>query len=553
MADLSFKEARQLCSHVEGLRNERLDEWRELCALFLPHRGRFKGETPEGLRERKQYNNHATAALIEAAAMLTSCATPEGLTWFGHDYLDPAMREMSGALEWLKNVDDIIRLELKLGGFYEAIDACNQELLGVGCCLLSVMPGRSKPLIYRCCTVGTYAVAIDRERELDCVVEHEYFTARELVESFGEARCSEATRKAATETPYKMIDVTHMTYVRRQAPMESMASTDMPVGSVWWEPDGRDFLARSGYESMPYFFTVWHDGGRSIYGTGPGDLARCDQRQVNAQELYKSLGLEKMIDPPLAIPGNMAGKIDTTPGARNVVASLQGTQAVMPLYSVDFSRAVQAVQQEIQIVSGRLDDILLRNVFSVPPDELLKGMTATAVVARRRAALQKMGPAINRYESRILSGVIERTYGVLASMGLIPEPPFPEAASPLQISYQSPLAEGLKQSGSDSITAFLQIAQPIIQAVPDCADKVDFDQVLDICARSLAVDPSIIRSDEDVAVIRKQKAEAQRQQMEQERQRQEMQQAAQLGSVKTEGTLAGALMGTNPEAANAGF
>lgn len=390
-------------------------------------------------------------------------------------------------------------------------------------------------------------------RELDCVVEHEYFTARELVESFGEARCSEATRKAATESPYKMIDVTHMTYVRRQAPMESMASTDMPVGSVWWEPDGRDFLAKSGYESMPYFFTVWHDGGRSIYGTGPGDLARCDQRQVNAQELYKSLGLEKMIDPPLAIPGNMAGKIDTTPGARNVVASLQGTQAVMPLYSVDFSRAVQAVQQEIQIVSGRLDDILLRNVFSVPPDELLKGMTATAVVARRRAALQKMGPAINRYESRILSGVIERTYGVLASMGLIPEPPFPEAASPLQISYQSPLAEGLKQSGSDSITAFLQIAQPIIQAVPDCADKVDFDQVLDICARSLAVDPSIIRSDEDVAAIRKQKAEAQRQQMEQERQRQEMQQAAQLGSVKTEGTLAGALMGTNPEAANAGF
>ena len=260
-----------------------------------------------------------------------------------------------------------------------------------------------------------------------------------------------------------------------------------------------------------------------------------------------------MIDPPLAIPGNMAGKIDTTPGARNVVASLQGTQAVMPLYSVDFSRAVQAVQQEIQIVSGRLDDILLRNVFSVPPDELLKGMTATAVVARRRAALQKMGPAINRYESRILSGVIERTYGVLASMGLIPEPPFPEAASPMQISYQSPLAEGLKQSGSDSITAFLQIAQPIIQAVPDCADKVDFDQVLDICARSLAVDPSIIRSDEDVAAIRKQKAEAQRQQIEQERQRQEMQQAAQLGSVKTEGTLAGALMGTNPEAANAGF
>ena len=435
-------------------------------------------ETPEGLRERRQYNNHATAALIEAAAMLTSCATPEGLTWFGHDYLDPAMREMSGALEWLKNVDDIIRLELKLGGFYEAIDACNQELLGVGCCLLSVMPGRSKPLIYRCCTVGTYAVAIDRERELDCVVEHEYFTARELVESFGEARCSEATRKAAIETPYKMIDVTHMTYVRRQAPMESMASTDMPVGSVWWEPDGRDFLARSGYESMPYFFTVWHDGGRSIYGTGPGDLARCDQRQVNAQELYKSLGLEKMID-SASRHSRQHGREDSTPRqepamwwppCRGRRRSCRCTPWIFPVPCRQSSR-------RFQIVSGRLDDILLRNVFSVPPDELLKGMTATAVVARRRAALQKMGPAINRYESRILSGVIERTYGVLASMGLIPEPPFPEAASPMQISYQSPLAEGLKQSGSDSITAFLQIAQPIIQAVPDCADKVDFDQV----------------------------------------------------------------------------
>ena len=543
---MDFKEALQLAAHIEGLRKERYEQWRELCALLMPHRGCFKGEEEKyGLRNRKIFNNHAVRALSESAAMLTSCCTPEGLDWFSHDFIDKQSGELQGAAEWLDHVDDIIGTCLKMGVFYETINACNEELLGVGCMLISAMPGRTKPLVYRYSTVGTYAVALDRDGELYAVVEHESFTARELKETFGEALLTDATRTAAAETPYKDIDVIHFTVRRTVRNPGRVDRLNKPVASYWWESGGERFLSESGYDSMPYFFCVWSKG-RGIYGTGPGDLARADQRAIETMELYKSMGIEKTIDPPMLIPGGMAGKLNMNPGARNVGAMSMPDQ-VRPLYQIDFTRGIQEVQADIQLISQRMDETLMKTVFAVPPDELLKGMTATAVVARRRAAIQKMGPAVSRYETSVLSPLIERTFSVLWNLGFIPQPPEGLADVYTHIVYKSPLAEGLRQSDSDSLAAFLNLVQPIIQAVPEAADKIKWDEAVSLAAKAYAVDPSVLASKEEVETIRQQRAEAQQAQQEQEQQMQAMQAAAQVGGVSTNKTLAGALLAPEGE------
>lgn len=59
MTAMNLKQAKQLVSHMEGLRNKRLPQWQELGRCLLPSRGLFKSEEREGLRESRLFNNAA--------------------------------------------------------------------------------------------------------------------------------------------------------------------------------------------------------------------------------------------------------------------------------------------------------------------------------------------------------------------------------------------------------------------------------------------------------------------------------------------------------------
>ena len=71
------------------------------------------------------------------------------------------------------------------------------------------------------------------------------------------------------------------------------------------------------------------------------------------------------------------------------------------------------------------------------------------------------------------------------------------------------------------------------------------DQMVDELAQRMGVPASIVRSDEQVAAIRQQRAEAQAQQQAQAMAMAQAEQMAKLGSVSTQGTVAGAVLGTD--------
>ena len=96
------------------------------------------------------------------------------------------------------------------------------------------------------------------------------------------------------------------------------------------------------------------------------------------------------------------------------------------------------------------------------------------------------------------------------------------------------MAQMLEQSGAVATAQFMEQIAPLIQISPDIMDKIDVDQMIDELAQRMGVPASIIRSDETVAAIRQQRAEAQAAQQAQ---------AAKLGNVKTQGTVAGAVLG----------
>lgn len=549
MADV--KALKQLVSHLEGLRTKRLAQQYEIGKLILPSRGLFRGEETESLRDANLFNPAAQRALRKAAAGMTQAITPASDPWFRHAFLSRADREVTGGNEYIDTVDARIRAVLSAGSFYQAVHAFNKELLAFGCALLSC---ESSPLTvarFACQTCGTYAVALDADRMLACVARRLKMTPRDLAERFGRDRLSDVTQKMLEDKPYAPVEVVHVVRRRENADASRRDGLNMPFASYWYEESGEGLLHEGGFRSMPFFFTVWEEA-RGIYGTGPGDEALADQKGIEAWELRKAVGIEKMIDPPLLAPGTLKRHVRAAPG--EVVSDSAATRnnALRPLYEVNFGSAVQYVQQEVQQISMRLEDVMMANIFAnMSLETRPAGMTMTEYMDRRRRSAELMGPTVSSYEPRVLNPLIERVFALLDEAGMLPPPPDGLSGwATLNVSYQSPMAQMLEQSGAVATAQFMEQVAPLAQVNPEIFDKLDTDQMVDELAQRMGVPASIIRSDEQVAAIRQQRAEAQAAQQAQAAAMMQAEQAAKLGGISTQGTVAGAVLGTDEEASS---
>ena len=541
-ADL--KEIKALVSHLEGLREKRLAQQLEIGKLILPSRGLFKGEETECLRDANLFNPAAQRALRKAAAGMTQAITPASDPWFRHAFLSRDDREVTYANEYVDSVDSRIRSVLSAGGFYQSIHAFNKELLGFACALLYCESSPRTVAHFSCQTCGTYAVALDADRMLTCVVRRLRMTPTEMKERFGEDKLSSVTRELLKTKPYGPVEVVHVVRKRDDGDVRKKDARNMPFASYWYEENGEGFLSESGFRSMPFFFTTWEDA-RGIYGTGPGDDVLADQKGIEAWERRKAVGIEKMIDPPLLAPGTLKRHVRAAPGETVSDTSFGQSNGLRPLYEVNFGTAVQYVQEEINQIAMRLEDVMMANIFAnMSLETRPAGMTMTEYMDRRRRSAELMGPTVSSYEPRVLNPLIERVYMLLDEAGLLPPPPdgLSEWAT-LDVSYQSPMAQMLEQSGAVATAQFMEQIAPLIKISPDIMDKIDVDQMIDELAQRMGVPASIIRSDETVAAIRQQRAEAQAAQQAQAVAMMEAEQAAKLGNVKTQGTVAGAVLG----------
>ena len=539
------KDLRKLVAHVEGQRERRMAVWRELSHFMLPSRGCFPGEEKDNLRNSVRFNNVAARALRRSAAGLTEAMTPASLHWFRHDYLDREQREITYARDYADAVDERLGAILSKGKFYNAIHVFNTDLLCFGCALLYSEFSNDTVMRFSCPPIGSWAVALDDAGELAFVVHRMHFTARSLVNRFGEKVVSDRVKSFLNDRPYEQVEVVHVVMERKGVDRRNIDKLGMPWASYWYEAEGgEDYLSVSGYNEMPFFFTVWTEG-RGIYGVGPGDEALTDTKGVENWELYKTIGLEKTIDPPVMVPGLLKGRVNTNPGAKNSVTGSGQGQQIAPLYQIQLGPALQLVQQEVQVVSARIEDSLMASVFaSISMDSRPAQMSATEFMARKREAAQQTGPAISMYEPQVLDKVLSRAFNAAQRLGLMPEPPEGLGGNfLLNAEYLGPLSQMLRQTGSDSTRQLVTDVAAIAQLNPEILDKLDMDQVVDELARGIAAPGSVVRSDEQVAEIRQARAEQQAaMQQQQMALEQEKNNIATLNT-KTDGTIAGAMMG----------
>ncbi len=533
MSSDKLAKARAFAAHLQSSRSVREEKWRELSRWLAPHRALFDGEDMAACGERRNRNaftQMAQAALLRGASGLTSGMTPRNISWFKPDFQDVEMSEASGARAWLDEIDRRMKEVLAAGGFYQAIHAFNTDLLWAGCALIYSESSDETVMQFECVQIGSFGIALDGHGKLDAAVRAMNWTVERAARTFGKSALSQGTQSKLEKNPFDSIRVWHLVRPRDYRNPGKQDAQSMPYESLFWEDSGNDFLHEGGYNEMPYFFAVWHESANP-YGTGPGDDALPDARQVDMLERRKLEGLAKLVNPPVMADFRMKQEPDLDPGGLTwldpQIAQIRPILDLSP-----YAHAFQYLQAEINTVGQRLEQELMASIFaSMPLDQRPRDMSATEFLERKREALQQMGPVMSAYEPNVLTPLLHRLLATLDRAGLAPPPPPALEGYPcfLKMDFISPMANALRQTGAETTRALMQDVAMLVQTTQsmDILDKVDVDQMVDELATGLGVPGKVIRADSDVAQIRQQRAEAQAAQMRQQQQMIEAQAAVQ--------------------------
>ncbi len=519
---MKIEDCKKYVKYLISAKSVREEQQKEIAEYIAPNRGLFDTDTNTGTkRNPHMINNAGERALVKSSAGFTGAMTPQTQQWLQIEYAYPSLKEKLHARTYADNLEQILIKTLLSGSFYPAIHEFNEDLLAFACAMLMSEFHQGK-MVYRHIPVGSFALSLDENKLPHSVVRIVKFTPKQMLARFGKEVLSTHVKQMLENNPYEEVKVYHFVTKREEYDIDKLDNKSMPYASYWYEENGDNYLLESGYTTMPFVFTAWSDS-KDMYGTGLGDKCLDDQKQIDALESRKIVGLDKFIDPPLKTTANYKSQFDTFAGGVNVFSATD-IDAVRPLYDINhFPSAMPHIRQEIQTLEMRLDTNMYASTFAdISMENRPTNMSATEYTARRRDRIMLIEPSLAAYEPRVLIPLLERTILTLERNGMLPLPPenLGEQIA-LEVKFTSPMSEVLKEQKAQNTKLFVQEILALSQIDPSVKDKIDLDQTVDEIADASQIFATVVRSDEQVQEIRQQRQE-------QERQLQEAQMAMQL-------------------------
>lgn len=144
--------------------------------------------------------------------------------------------------------------------------------------------------------------------------------------------------------------------------------------------------------------------------------------------------------------------------------------------------------------------------------------TAREVDERHEEKLLALGPVLEQLNQDLLDPLIDIAFDLMLRHNLIPEPPQQLQGIVLRVEYVSVMAQAQKLVDIAALERFAQFVQQLVSEAgdPSILDKVDFDELIDQYADRVSAPPHVVRSDKDVALIRRGRAQMQQQKQAQE-------------------------------------
>lgn len=498
--------------------------WRDISDYIAPDMGRWNlADANEGKRrDQKIINSTARAALKILASGMFSGMTSPSRPWFKLATPDAALMEFGPVKSWLHQAERVMQDVFARSNLYNVLPTLYGELGGFGIGAIACMPDDDEFVRFYNFTAGSYMAATSSRQQVDSLYREFRMTARQMEQQFGREALSQAAQSLLASNPDAWVDVCHAVEPNDKRDTARPDNRNMPFRSVYWEKggDADKVLRESGFQSSPIMVPRWDVNGENVYGHGPGSVALGDTKALQLMEKRKAQMLEKLVNPPMGAPAALRGqRASILPGDITYLDATNAGQQFAPLHEIN-PAAYTALRGEIAAHEERINSAFFVDLFLMisSMDDV---RTATEIAARKEEKMLMLGPVLERMNDELLDPLIDRVFnlmleqsaprwsGLLPGKPMLPPPPDELAGMDLNVEYVSILAQAQKALGVTGIERVVGFAGNLAGIYPDIIDKVDFDQGLDEYAAMLGAPPTMIRSDDAVAEIRKQRAQAQ--------------------------------------------
>lgn len=525
-----------LRSYVEGrlsgLRTNRWSwwtHWRELADYFLPRRYKWL-ITPNQQSRGSPINEHiidnsgTIYARNLAAGLMTGKSSPSR-PWFK---LKIGRLDSTGTNPvslWLSECERLMSLVFHESNFYNSIATWYFDLVIFGTASMLIYEDYENVInCYNPCA-GEYYVDIDGTYRPVIFYREFTMTISAVVNRFGLENCSDNVKKLYKQNTganlTREIIVAHA--VEPNDPKRGWGIPPMfKFVECYWEwggsasPQGGQasppgFLQKKGYHEQFAIVGRWDLVSNDPYGRSVAMDALGDQKQLQLESRRKAQGIDKMVNPPLVADIQLKNQpASLLPGGVTYVSgyAASGKPGFSAVYDTKFP--INEMTEDLAEVRQRLLKTFFNDLFQpLSQYETRSNITQDEVNQRKAEALIMLGPAMERIDHEGLGVIIERVFAMCARAGIFPEPPQEIQNMNMNIEFISMLNQAQQATQATAIEQLLNMSGGLAAIDPQIMDKINLDFALDKYSSLLNNDPRLMRTDDEVAQIRKQRQEQQ--------------------------------------------
>lgn len=518
---------RKHCSHRwEALKRERsswMTHWRLISEVLLPRAGRFLvTENNRGdLRHSSILDNSGTRALRTLSGGMMAGMTSPARPWFRLTTKSPDLDESYNVKQWLSKVTNLMLMVFNRSNVYRALQMAYEELGAFGTCSVILLDDYDNVIHCMPLTIGEYAIATSARGGVNTCYREFRMTVAALVEEFGYDAVTAPTRNQYDKGNYDdWVTVINAIEPRSYRDLNKRDAKNMPYRSVYFEENSKGctdsdsadkVLRESGFLTFPALSARWNVTGGDIYGTGPGMEALGDLEQLQSEQMYKSKAVAQQADPAIQVSSELRNQeANLVPGGIVYVDNPGQASLARAVYDVQVN--TQGLLLDLQDMRTRIDQAFYKDIFMMIAGSQNSRMTATEIAERHEEKMLMLGPVLERLNAELLSPLIAMTFQRLVRTNLLP--PLPEELNgvDLNVDFVSILAQAQRAVVTNAIDRFTQNLGQLAAVKPEILDKFNADYWADAYADALGIDPELIVSNKDVALVRQQRAQAQQQQ-----------------------------------------
>ncbi len=508
-AGLPEEKAREILADYECMKLQRSQyerPWQEIRELVRPNAQDFYRQASKGdTRTENIYDGTAVQANEELASALCTYNVSPTERWFSFEIDDnPEANQDKDVRVWLEQVADAVYAEYQddRTGFNSSLFENFLDIGSFGNSILNQEYNEKEDcLVFRAIPLAQIVFCEDQYGMIDKVYRCMEMDKRQLKQRFGERVLPKKVTDAKADA---LFEVVHGVYPNEDAEYGKEDNRSMAFKSCWILKDTATVLKESGYKTFPYHCARWSKMAGEIYGRGPGIKCLPDIRMLNRMEFTLIKAAQKAVDPPLLVPNDgVLLPLKTHPGA--VIFHEPGLEEpVRPLLSgPNFDIGLEKTDQKRQFINR----CFYADWVKLMPKK--ERQTAYEISELVEQQLRMMAPMLGRIQTEKLGPMLGRSVQILGEKGRFPRPPPMIDGYNMKITYISPAARAQLGSKATTVQRFIQEIIPLAQAYPDVLDSIDIDKTIQKVAIWRGVDPTCIRSPEELAAIKEQKAQQQ--------------------------------------------